>query len=666
MVHKTLSLLVLAIFLVNLASADVLLNQPKAVYNINDMLDVDATVRATLDTDAFVELSLVCGGVSKMFYFSPISLKDAQEERINKKLLLSNSFLNGMLGDCIISARYEDETYSSQNFRISNKINLVLSMDKTIVNPGEKVKVEGSAVKENGQNVQGFVEVSVENALIKTASSVSNGKIELNFSFPDNARSGNYIAKISAYERVGGEITSSAEKEVMLSVKQSPRRIEIASDKQSVVPGQDIKFKPLVYDQAEDLVDGNIKVIVLDEKGNTYLGKVVKSGEEFSIKFEENTSFGYWIIETSAFGLSSTRGFEIEELEKASFEIVNDTLIVKNVGNVPYRKSFVVYIDGHPTNIDHSDLEVGGSRGKRVYVLTGNEAGIHNISIVFDDGAIETSAPLLGGVIGVQELRDQLSAFNKYPIVWVFLILIFGMFVFTLSRRVIKKKYYGYAPSKKEIKGFEKVSGKEEKAVEVKNLQNIKAVREAEPSLVLDGNKEEAGVVVLKVKNLADIGNNKIAMEAVKRAILSITNHKGTINQNHDGYTGIFVPSTTRTFKNDLTAVRVATEIAAHLNEHNSKLKDKIEYGIGINSGELAVKIIDGKLRFTPLGNTTTLAKRVADSADKTVLLTANTNRKIVNDVKTLKQGEYYSVGRIIEREQNKDFLNKFKERNKI
>jgi len=669
--HKILSLALIAAFAaflisinLNLAAAEVLLNQPKAVYNINDMMDVSATVRANLDTDSFVELSLICNGKTKMFYYSPSSLKDAQEEKIEKKLLLSRGFLQDMMGNCIISANYDDETYSSQNFKISDSITLNLNMDKTSVNPSENIKIGGSAVKENGQNVEGVIEINVQDTLIKASDSVSQGRIGLNFSFPDNAKSGNYIAKIIVYEKVGGEVTNSVEKEVMLSVKQEPREIEIITDKQSVVPGEEIKFKPVIYDQAGDLVIGNVKILVFNEQGENYLGKVVKSGEEFSVGFAENDIFGNWRIEASAFGLSNYREFEVEQLQKASFRILNDTLIVSNAGNVPYKKQIMVNIGTAVLAIGPLDLAVGE---EKAYVLTGNEEGTYQISVSDGEETVDASAPLLGGAIGVRELRGRLEIFNNYPIVWVFLILVFGMFVFTMSRRVIKKKYYGYAPSRNDMKGFEKVSGKENaKKLPVMNIQNIKNVREAEPALVMDGNKEEAGIVVLKIKNMQELEKNKLARETIERAVSGMNEHKGTINRNNDSYTGIFVPTLTKTFKNDLAAVKAATAIAAHLNEHNNKLKDKIEYGIGVNSGELAVRVIDGKLRFTPLGNTTSLAKRVADNADKTVLLTANTNKKICNDVKTLKQGEYYSISRIIEREANKDFLNKFAERNKF
>ena len=39
------------------------------------------------------------------------------------------------------------------------------------------------------------------------------------------------------------------------------------------------------------------------------------------------------------------------------------------------------------------------------------------------------------------------------------------------------------------------------------------------------------------------------------------------------------------------------------MKEHNKKFSDKIDFGIGINSGEIINKMEDGKLKFTALGN---------------------------------------------------------------
>lgn len=658
--------LVFLLSAINIASAEIMISQTKAVYNVNDDIDVNAVVKTTSSIDDFIEFKLACGDSNKMFYFSPISLNAGQEEKIDKKLLLSNSFLAGMRGNCMITAKYGFDAYSSQIFRISDKINLVVNADKTSVEPDEKIIIKGTALKENGNTAEGFVEASVDNTIMKFSDSVTQGKINFNLSFPDNAKSGNYRLKIKVYEKVNEEISNFGENEIFLNVKQEPRRLEIALDKQEVIPGESINIRPVVYDQADDEIGSEVKIDITDEKGIVFLSKIIDSGTEEEISFAESTSPGSWNLKASALGLSSERGFNIAQLEKASFDLANDTLTITNIGNVIYTKAVQVNIGGEVRVIE-TNLDVGESKILR---LTGE--GVFDVSVSDGKGNLFVSGvPLVGGAIGIKEIKGELGVFNKYPIIWLFLIAIFGVFIMTMSTRVIKKRFYGYAPKEDKSKdnriggGVEKIDRKDV-GKEMLPINALKRVREAEHSLVLQGNKEDAGIVVLKLKNQNALGNNKLAMETINQAVGIINENKGTINKTADGYTGIFTASTTKTFKNDLAAIKTASAIASHLNEHNKRFKDKIEYGVGINSGEIVVKIEQGKLKFTPLGNTVNLARRVADSADKTVLLTGNVNKKVSNEVKTLKQGEFYSISRIVERETNKDFLNKFKERNKF
>jgi len=120
----------------------------------------------------------------------------------------------------------------------------------------------------------------------------------------------------------------------------------------------------------------------------------------------------------------------------------------------------------------------------------------------------------------------------------------------------------------------------------------------------------------------------------------------------------------TKTFRNDPIAIKVASEIASHLNEHNKKFKDKIEFGIGVNSGEIVASVGKDKLNFTAIGNALSTAKRIADSAEGSVLISEATNKKVMSEVKTEKKGDYYSIKKIIDREQYKGFLDGFMKRN--
>jgi len=627
----------LIIVLSYIASAEIMLSQPKSIYNMGDIIDISANVKATQNIDSFLKLTLICGNSNKEFYLSPLSLQAGQEEKISKKLLLSNEFLNNTKDDCRIKAEYGEETQETQAFQITNRIDLSLNFNSMNVKPGESIIVKGNAIKANAQLVEGFLEIEVENTDIKLTRSISQGNFQFNFSFPENMKSGNYRINVKVYEKSGGEITNEGSESSIINLRQEPSKIEIVIDKQSIMPGETIKFKPLIYDRAGDEIQGDVKINVIDGFDVVYYNKLVKTGEEIEIKLENNASSGYWNIEASAFGLEAKRLFFVEEIEKASFEIINDTLIITNIGNALYRKAVQIAI-GDEVDIKEIVLEVGESKKFR---LTAPE-GSYTVSVTDGkENLVLNGVGLTGNVIGVLDIKKQLSMINRYPIVWLFLIVVFGLFLFMMFERVVKRKSYGYAVSSENMR---------------KQTVSLGS-KEAEHSLVMHGNKENASVVVVKMKNSA-------GKESVEQAAENIRKNKGSLYKSGDDIVGIFTPSLTKSFNNDLIAVKVAGAIASHLNEHNRKFKDKIDFGIGIHSGELVTKMENEKLKFSTLGNTLNLARRIAETAKNDVLLSQEANSKVMNEVKTDKQGDYYSIKKIVDREQHKAFIDSFLKRN--
>ena len=559
-----------------------------------------------------------------------------------------------MIGDCRIESKYGSDLATTPGFQITDRIETILNVNPMNVKAGENMAVRGTAVKANSQNLEGFLELNVEGTDIKLTRSVSEGKIETNFSFPENLKSGNYELTAKVYDKSGEEIGNQDTKTITISLRQEPSKIEIVIDKQSIKPGEGIMLRPLIYDKANYETQGDVKIEVKDSLDDSYFNKLVKTGEEVIVNFTTNASAGYWKIEASSMGLKSKRLFYIEELEKAQFEVVNDTLIITNIGNVRYRKAVQIAIENE-VEIKEMDLEVGDSKKFRLLAPDGS----YKVSVTDGSETITLSdIGLTGNVIGVEDVRNQLSLWSKYPMVWLFLIIVLGLFILMMVERVTKRNFYGYKDEKKTdkikpVKASDKFAG----------FEAVKDAGEAEHSLVINGKKEEASILAIKIKNPGAI-KNKIVQENVNKAIEMINKQKGSLYRTGDNFVGVFTPSLTKTFKNDLVAVKVAGAIASHLNEHNKKFKEKIDFGIGIHSGEIAAKLEQGKLKFTALGNTLSLAKKIADSARNDVLLSKETGSKVSNEVKTDKQGDYYSIKRVLDREQHKDFINNFLKRN--
>jgi class 3 adenylate cyclase len=120
----------------------------------------------------------------------------------------------------------------------------------------------------------------------------------------------------------------------------------------------------------------------------------------------------------------------------------------------------------------------------------------------------------------------------------------------------------------------------------------------------------------------------------------------------------LFSSATTKSFGNDMTAIKTAQMINDLFKEHNKKFRDKIDYGMALNLGELIMsKEEGGKVMFTNLGNTVALTKKVADLAKEEVLMSMKMNTRVSSKVKTEKENRQ---GMDVH-----DFLNREKDREK-
>ena len=645
---------IVLIGLLNFASAEILLSQPKVIYNLGDNLKTEADIKPSQYTSGFFELNLKCGEQSVNIHKEHLTLNPGEKKQISSSLNLAKSFLGEMAGECNLVSNFGDEIGESQSFVVSNKIDMALSIENISINAGDRVILKGSAIKQNGIEVNGFFEINIEGTDIKLTREVEKGVFETSFLFPANSKAGNYVLSARVYEKFQGEETNSGESKISLLIKKKPSKLEIAISKQSVIPGESLVFIPVIYDQANEEIGGEIAVKVYDSFDKISFQKIIKSQEEQVLKIDSNQNFGYWSIKAESLGLEAKRLFYVEELEKVSFDISNDTLIITNIGNTIYKKTIQISI-GEIIEIKNINLDVGEQKKLR---LTGS--GKYNIRV--SDGVNElvvSDVSLTGQVIGVKDIRDGISLVTRFPIVWLFLIAVFGLFILVLVKKVSKKKFYLHSPViKKENMPERKAKVAKENLV----VPNSGKVDRAEYALVLHGRKENSGVVVVKIRDLKQA--RKQAEITINNIVRTIIEGKGAVYETSDYLVGIFSSATTRTFENNIASLKVSDKINDILREHNRKMKHKIDYGIAVNSGDLILKKEPHILKFTTVGNTLNLPKKIADIAKEEVLLSEETQKRLMGQIRADKEVRHgvnvYHIKNIIDREKNKKFISDF------
>jgi hypothetical protein len=594
----------------------------------------------------------------------------------------------------VLEVIVEDEVVEEEDEVVDEEVEVLETeedseedVEDEVVEESEDEVVDEEVVEEESEEVVEEEVVSDVNAG-SYYGKVENGEFSVTFNLREDTPAGDYRIDVLAFEKLGEERSSEGLTLANLEVFQVLNSIEIAISNQNLDPGNNLDIRVNLLDQTGREIDEDASIIIKNSEGERIFEKITKGQETMSYLVPTDLPSGYYDIQSSSLGLESFQKFFVNEKAIVSFELVEQTLIVTNVGNIPYNKDIEVELNGKSFV---KAVELGLGQSKELELGGTNE----EYNILVNDGDTEFSRSgvmLTGYSVNVDTSSDLGSLSLGGPIVWILIIVILALVVLFYMRNKFKKKSFAYFTDKFKKKGGShdkgngghekgKIDGevdKIEKKVEEENkkagsgsdvvkgssmsaVAGVSGGNQAEQVLVLKGHKNKAVVIALKIKN--KIGD--FSKKSLESAVGAVYNKKGAVYEHGDFVFVVFSQLTTKNDKDEVEAARVANHMKMVLNQHNEKFKEKIDFGIGINNGEVINKMEHGKLKFTAMGNFIVVAKRLAESSNKQVLMTRESYQRGAGSIKADKigEGKIFEVKDIIDTEGNKKFLKGFMER---
>ncbi len=661
---------ILMLFMVSAVSADVIIGQIDSFYHLGDKLNVSVTVSPLTNNQDFLSVKMICVSFgnnvtsenftidsnstgyqqSEMEIFRvPMNPKSGESETKDFSLKLDKMLIGDLRGLCSLRANYGAEEANSAEFEISNKLDVTSDISGVSFNPLDSFSIRGTAYRQKGGSANGFVDVKVVERNMTLGGIVSDGLYEVNFSVPNDMKSGDYNVNIWVYEKdSNGDVINEGFSDESFNVKQVIKKLELNIDSQSVVPGNEFKFTPSLYDQVGDLISDDIIVDVYTPDNSVFLEKLFKAGQEQSIKIDSNYTSGYWNIEARVGDIKTNKLFLVEDLEIASFVLENNTLVIKNIGNVRYAKPVEIMIGGK-SEVRELDLGLGEEKRFKLSAPDGN------YDIEVNDGSTPQNLGntfLTGNAIRVGDLGLIGTIQDKlYIIIWFIVFVILGIIALFVYRRFVKGRMLN--PAHKMITPVRVDS---EKSGEIGSGQSLDA-----------GRREECAVATLKIRNMRNIESmsNDPRLSVIDHALLRAKEAGAKIYVSGDNRIIIFAPVMTKQADNNNLAIRTAKYMGSVFNAYNSKTDRKIDFGIGVNTGEMIIERKDGKFAFTAVGNTIQLAKRVAESSKGDVLISKTARDKVAGKVKTQKdsQSDFFIVLRTGDDTRKNEFIDKMQKR---
>ncbi|MBI2004477.1 hypothetical protein HYS72_03370 [Candidatus Pacearchaeota archaeon] len=618
MAKRAIFLLIFAIFLISFASAEIIIHdQPNSVYNLGDTLTISATVKSLVSATDVLYMDLICEGQSINFYKNGISLSSGGEKKVEASLIFTKNLIGEIKGKCKVKGTFKGDYVLTNEFSVSDKITIIPESNNTIFTPGVPALIKGSALNENGDPANGFIDLKVvegESSLLSKHDTINNGFFSINVIFPEDIKAGRYLLELSAYEEEPGEIvnekTNLGFTAYNIDVTQVPTSLELILDKE-VVPGTNAKIKTILHDQTGKNIDAAAKITIKDDEK-----KIIEQTEkatdnylEIPIKYNQKSSV--WEVSAEFNGLTAESTFFIQEKKDVNVSLVNNTLIITNVGNVPYDAPLTIKIGEQEVFVD-TNLKVDESKK---YSLTAPD-GEYQISVLEEGGDVYTlSSFLTGRVIGAKEKRGIRGFFS---FAWIFIILILGYAAYMFFKKQHKKSFFGFMPSsfaKKEKPMM--MAGVE---LPLKNSSKLKSKSPLVVALSIKGDQQKTTAVCLHVKNLREIQKTKGDTEKIlQRAIDFAEDNKAMTYENQDYLFFVLAPLKTKTFKNETTALKIAQGIKNSLTEQNRLFKQRINFGISINNGQIIIKKEGESAKFMSMGKFIGNSKRLTSFGEEII-----------------------------------------------
>jgi hypothetical protein len=675
---KILISLMLSIFLISSISAAIILNvQPAELYNIGDTISIPIKISTLTNVDQFLSISLICNGIETEIHKEFISILSGEERQISASVPVKTS----MLGDgrtngiCKIKAILGTEALLTSEFKISDIAKITLSSENKEFDPEQEIAIEGNVIKENGKELNGFIELKInyQNSTLKQLNEiVRKGYFYFNFSMPKETKATNYIVELNAYEKEAETIiTNKGALNTDFTILQVPTFLELVLNSDKIIPGESLTTRAILHDQTGEKIFTDAIITIKDSKNTIIQQSTVKTDEivEYATKAKEFPAT--WDIYAVSAQLTAEKKFNIVENEKVEVTISNQTLVIKNIGNVIYNKSVSVKIGDTEKTIPVL-LKLGEE--KKFTMKAPN--GEYPIEVQTSEGAKITGMSILtGNTIDIKEpsMKDM---FIQHPLIWLFIVLIMGFVAATLFKKGFRTALFGIprevSHKLSNLSLGRKIENKYQ-SIGMENSSNSSLSRsdnKAELSLSIKGEQQDACIIAVMIKNVMEIKSQK---GNAKETLQNITNiaegSKAATYENNGNLFFIFAPAITKTLKNEETAVKIAKEINETLAQHNKMMQQKIKYGVGVSFGPIIAKVErPGLMKFMSIDNTLMRAKRLASNANEEVLLGEKMRDKVASKVRTDRSTEMtdaYKLRDIKEQsEANKSFIDKFTKRN--
>ncbi len=365
-----------------------------------------------------------------------------------------------------------EKTFQGLVLTIAGNISVFAEPEQLHVGPGEKVRIIGEATVLDKPLEKGKAKIRLAEEEVEV--SVIGGAFSGSIRLPEQIKSGRQEVDVLVEDDFGNR------GQVMLAVIVDPlsTRVEVSGLKESYLPGETMTVTPVIEDQAGDVVTSDVGITIVNARKSVAYTDTVQSNTLVDFGLLNDAPPGTWKIELFSSGIKDEVMFTVEEKVLLEYEIINQTLVVTNRGNVQVEGPLKIELQGVDTiGTIVKDMSLGLGKSKEINLASGVKEGVYNVYVgeeVFENVVIA------GG-----KRRDQLIIGVLWFILGVLVLLLVWYVLRWINagkkkiRRVEEKKVRIHPPEE-EVKRFrvrmaeqvDKISPKMQFKVKKQNIKD--------------------------------------------------------------------------------------------------------------------------------------------------------------------------------------------------
>jgi hypothetical protein len=325
-------MLVVFLILLPIAYSEVRVTNVKSSYNLGENLILGTEVKLERDFNGYEKARIECTDLKSTFYTSPITLR---KDELIAADLTPLPIMTQMKGICSVIVSFETvdgsviEESAGQSFEVSDLLIAELDAVPDTYNPGDNFQIKGVLLNSRQEPISGMLKVNLDNKNYNFY--IEGSRFDLSIKLPDSISSGDNKIVLNFQDNKGNFIEKSS------TIKIIPKQtgVLIQLNQESYLPYETLNGVVSVVDQAGRVIEG-IDLVVKIFKDSKEIYTINQKSGAFNYFLDNSLAPRNYTMLVTTGSVEAKKDFEVKALSKISIVLQNQTLIIRNDGNVAY------------------------------------------------------------------------------------------------------------------------------------------------------------------------------------------------------------------------------------------------------------------------------------------------------------------------------------------